>query len=77
MTVSGLQVRKSVEIFSIDQNQWATAADIPQPLYACSGEVVNDCVYLLGGLDKSYNETKVAFCCSLIDLITSCRSSAL
>ena len=52
MTVSGLQVRKSVEIFSIDQNQWATAADIPQPLYACSGEVVNDCVYLLGGLDK-------------------------
>ena len=74
MNSSGSQDIQSVEILNTDEKQWTTAIDIPQPLHACSGQIVDDTLYLLGGLN-TFNASKTVYYCSVVDLLTSCRSS--
>ncbi len=75
-TANGTQAVRSVEVLNAKEKQWFTAVDIPQPLYACSSQLVDDTLYLLGGLDTSYTAIKSVYTCSLVDLLSSCRSSA-
>ena len=68
---------KTVEVLNTETREWYTAADLPQPLAMSSTALCGDLVYLLGGVDKDKNFTKLVYSCSLTSLLFSTGSKSL
>ena len=69
------KVLSTVEVMNIENYQWSTAADLPEPMYMASATVCGDCIYMLGGINKKY--TNSAYTCSLSALIQSLEPCSL
>jgi hypothetical protein len=68
---------KTVEVLNTETREWHTAADLPQPLALSSMTLCGDLVYLLGGVDKDEEFTKLVYSCSLTSLLFSTGSKSL
>ena len=68
-------VLSTVEVMNTENQQWSTAADLPQPQYSASATVYGNQLCLLGGLDKDRNSTKLVYSCSVSSLLQSCVQS--
>ena len=71
--LGGTKILTTVEIMNTDTRQWSAAADLPEPLYGASATVCGDRIYMLGGMDNSYNESRLAFSGSLPGLFQSTK----
>ena len=74
-------VLSTVEVMDMNTLEWYTAASLPEPVYRVSVTVCEGRLYLLGGVDKNYNEmygraTNAVFTCTLDSLIRSCLPSS-
>ena len=69
----GVTVLSTVEVMNVATREWYTAASLSEPIYVTSATVCGERLYLLGGLDKNVNSTRVVFTCSLDSLLHSCH----
>ena len=67
-------VLSTVEVMSTENHQWSTTADLPQPVYCASATVCEDQLYVLGGRNKEYTDTKSVYTCSVSVLLQACRT---
>ena len=51
----------STEMFDSNNNQWYACSNLPQPHYQLQSVIVDNTLYLLGGLDKSIKTSQVVF----------------
>ena len=73
----GGAVLTTVEVMNTETHQWSTAVDLPEPTHYGSLVQVDDHIYMLGGLDQSYNGKKSVHTCSvsaLLQLVCHVRS---
>ena len=62
----------TIEVLNFETSQWSTAADLPETLFYCSAAVLDDQLYMLGGLgDKSL------YTCSVSALLQTCTRRSL
>ena len=72
----GGKVLSTVEVMNTENNQWSTAADLPEPLYWASATVCGDQLYVLGGHNKDHISTKSVYTCLVSALLQSCFQSS-
>ena len=65
----------TVEVMNTETHQWSTAVNLPETMYKASATVYGDQLYMLGGVDKQYKDTKSAYTCSVKDLLQTCTVS--
>ena len=63
-----------VEVMNINTKQWTTVSSLPQEQQQLSATVCGDTLYLAGGVDSGFTQSKSVFTCSLTDLLTSFNS---
>ena len=63
-----------VEVMNINTKQWTTVCLLPQKQQQLSAIVCGDTLYLAGGIDSGFTQSKSVFTCSLTDLLTSFNS---
>ena len=63
-----------VEVMNINTKQWTTVSPLPQKQQQLSATVCGDTLYLAGGVDSGFTQSKSVFTCSLTDLLTSFNS---
>ena len=66
----------TVEVLNIENRQWSTAADLPEPLQYHSATVCGDQLYMLGGAHH-YLLTKSVYTCSVSALLQTCTQRSL
>ena len=65
----------AVEVMNTATHQWSIAAYLPEPIYAASSAICGDCIYILGGMDRSHRSSNSVYTCSQRALIQSCHRS--
>jgi hypothetical protein len=74
----GAKTLTSVEVLNIENLQWSTAVDLPEPLQYHSATVCGDQLYMLGGInDFRLLPTKSVYTCSVSALLQSCTQRSL
>ena len=63
-----------VEVMNINTKQWTTVSPLPKKQQQLSATVCGDTLYLAGGVDSGFTQSKSVFTCSLTDLLTSSNS---
>ena len=66
----------TVEVMNTETLQWSIADNLPQAMYWASATVCGDCIYMLGGQDKHWNDVQSVYTCSVSALLQSCVPSA-
>ena len=66
----------TVEVLNIENRQWSTATDLPEPLQYHSATVCGDQLYMQGG-SHHYNTTKSVYTCSVSALLQTCTQRSL
>ena len=66
----------TVEVLNIENRQWSTAVDLPEPLRYHSATVCGDQLYMLGGICR-YDPTKSVYTCSVSALLQTCTQRSL
>ena len=64
-----------VEVMDTESLQWSTASSLPFEHRYASATICQDQIYLLGHVMS--NEPRLMLCCSMADLLQSCRSQSL
>ena len=72
----GSKVLSTVEVMNTETYRWSTATDLPEPVHCASATVCGDCIYMLGGIDKTYTNSKSTYACSLSALLQSRKLSS-
>jgi serine/threonine protein kinase len=67
----------TVEILNIENLQWSTAVDLPEPLQYHSVTVCGDQLYMLGGAHGCHVPTKSVYTCSVSALLQTCTQRSL
>ena len=62
------KVMSSTELFDSRNEQWYTCSDLPQPHSTLKSVIVNDVLYLLGGINKDNNPSPAVFTAPLVTL---------
>ena len=65
----------TVEVFNIENRQWSTAVDLPEPLRYHSVTVCGDQLHMLGG-ERGYSATKSVCTCSVSALLQTCSQKS-
>ena len=65
-TTENLSSLKTIEVMSIETEQWSTAADLPKPQSYAPAAICGEHIYILG--------ESVMYTCSITTLILSCKS---
>ena len=73
----GGKVLSTAEVMDIENHQWSTAANLPEPIYLASATICRDQLYMLGGANKHFCFTKTVYNCSVSILLQSCIQSSL
>ena len=66
----------TVEVLNIENRQWSTAVDLPEPLQYHSATVCGDQLYMLGGAHH-LDLTKSVYTCSVSALLQTCTQKSL
>ena len=70
-----LNTLTTVEVLNIDNRQWSTAVDLPEPLKYHSTTVCGDQLYMLGGA-HNHDPTKSVYTCSVSALLQTCSQKS-
>ena len=70
------RVLTTIEVLNIENHQWSTAVDLPEPLTHHSVTVCGDQLYMLGGAHGSVS-TKSVYTCSVRALLQTCTHRPL
>ena len=62
------KILSSTELFDSTNGQWYTCSDLPQPRNWLQSVIVDNILYLLGGLNKDFNSSPVVFSAPLNNL---------
>ena len=65
-----LKKLSSTELFDTRNRQWYKCDDLPQPHYMLQSVIVDNILYLLGGVNKDDNGSPVVFIASMDTLLT-------
>ena len=69
-----------IEVLNIENHQWSTAVDLPEPMHYSSAIVCGDQLYMLGEVRHYFRPTKSAvymYTCSLSALLQTCIQKSL
>ena len=64
------KILSSTELFDSNNGQWYKCSDIPQPHSELKSVIVDNILYLLGGVNKDYNNSPAVFTAPLDTLST-------
>ena len=64
------KILSSTELFDINKGQWYNCSDMPQPHYLLKSVIVDNILYLLGGINKDYGNSPIVFTAPLDTLST-------
>jgi hypothetical protein len=70
------EVLLTVEVLNIEDRQWSTAVDLPEPLQCQSATVSGDQLYMLGGA-HGHVLTKSVYTCSVSALLRTCTQRSV
>ena len=62
------KILSSTELFESTNEQWYTCSNLPQPLLMLQSVIVDNILYLLGGLNEDFNASPVVFTAPLDNL---------
>jgi len=62
------KILSSSELFDTFNKQWYTCSDLPQPHYYLQSVIVDNILYLLGGVNKDHNASPAVFTAPVDDL---------
>ena len=71
-----VKLLSTVEVLNIENCQWSTAVDQPEPLQYHSVTVCDDQLYMLGGA-RGYSPTKSGYTCSVSALLQTCTQRSV
>jgi hypothetical protein len=72
----GAKSLTTIEVLNIENRQWSTAVDLPEPLKCHSVTVCGDQLYMLGG-KHGLVPTKSVYTCSVSALLQTCTQRSL
>ena len=64
------RILSSTELFDSNNHKWHKCSDIPQPHYWLKSVIVDNILYLLGGVNKNYSDSPEVFTAPLDTLST-------
>ena len=62
------KILSSTELFDSTNGQWYTCSDLPEPHYLLKSVIVDNILYLLGGVNNDYRDSIVVFTAPLDNL---------
>ena len=68
-------VLRTVEVLDIEHRQWYCAADLHEPCWCSSMVILDGCLFVVGGVNRSGNQTNLVYACSLEAFLQSLQSA--
>ena len=63
----------TVEVMNTETLQWFTASPLPHPFSSATASVCGDNLYMLGGVERPNQPTRLVLTCSVSKLLDSCQ----